>query len=196
MHRWQSVLTTGIIVAVLTISLTSYVRARPQLFLPPLTPDTPANHSREIACSHLLTTYAHLQNPTARERFFKQLNRHFPDCLPLAKLLTSPSTIPTIQTDLMSHLLEQNLISAEILANFPPDELKRAAKQGLLDAGDVQAITLDREPIVTGDWMEVYLTVTTEKSQQHYLVVFHLEGNGWRIFGTDLLRPDISQMGE
>ena len=78
------------------------------------------------------------------------------------------------------------LLSLELTQNFSQEEFEQAIIEAKETFGEIASFNFPNEFTVQGDWAQAELEITTTIGQQlKYLVIFHKEGNSWKIFGTE-----------
>ncbi len=78
------------------------------------------------------------------------------------------------------------LLSSELTQNFSQEEFAQAINEATETFGEIASFNFPNEFTMQGDWAKAELEITTTISQQlKYLVIFHKEGNSWKIFGTE-----------
>jgi len=78
------------------------------------------------------------------------------------------------------------LLSSEITGNFSQEGFAQAIAEATASFGEIESFNFPNEFTAQGDWAEAELAITTSKNQElKYLVIFHQEGNNWKIFGTE-----------
>lgn len=78
------------------------------------------------------------------------------------------------------------LLSSELTQNFSPEEFEQAVNEATETFGEIVSFNFPSEFSLQGDWAEATLeTITSSGQNLRFLVIFHQEGNSWKIFATE-----------
>lgn len=110
--------------------------------------------------------------------------------LPTNKIKSTEAVKETIK-EIKTNLNNIPKFSSQNLNQTFPKEIW---EKELSNKSKIQSISLLKEPTIHNDWSEAQVEVTSEDGQiKRYLMVLHLEGGEWKIFGTEELGGQIER---
>lgn len=79
-----------------------------------------------------------------------------------------------------------NLLATDLSYTYSQEEIQQAIDEASETFGEIENLNLPSNLTIQGDWGEGIVEVVTSKGfTRKFLVVFHKEDDGWRIFGTE-----------